>query len=187
MTVIFPDRTFVCPECGFDARPLDEGALVAACSSFARRYRAPLTRFLPGEDGAVIVRRRPAPDVWSALEYACHVTDVFAFYRERIERVLAEDRPTLHAVGFGDRPEEDAYRGEDPNAVADQLTDEAERLTRLLEALDVEQWRRVGLSSDASGATRTVRVLAERATHEGHHHLLDIGRSLRAARQLSER
>jgi hypothetical protein len=31
--------------------------------------------------------------VWSALEYAAHMRDVIAFYRDRINRVLREDRP----------------------------------------------------------------------------------------------
>ena len=175
-------RTVRCDECGFDGDAMSDAELVDACRGFARRYRAPLTRFLPNEDGPAILRRRPAPEVWSALEYAAHTRDVFAFYRERIERVLAEDRPTLHAVGFGDREEERRYNDEDPVATADGVTAEATAVADLLEALDDAGWRRVGLSSDGSGAARTVRVLAERVVHDAHHHLLDIGRSLRAAR-----
>jgi hypothetical protein len=157
--------------------------LVAACQGFARRYRAPLTRFLPNEDGPAVLRRRPAPEVWSALEYAAHTRDVLAFYRERVERVLGEDRPTLHAVGFGSLEVEERYNDEDPTAVADGVADGATRLGQLLGGLDEAGWERVGLASDGSGAERTVRVLAERAVHDGSHHLLDIGRSLRDARQ----
>ena len=157
--------------------------LVEACRRFAKKYRAPLTRFLPNEDGPTILRRRPAPDVWSALEYAAHTRDVFAFYRERIERVLAEERPLLHAVGFGDREEERTYNDEAPAATADGVTGEATAVASLLEGLDDDGWARVGLASDGSGAERTVRVLAERVVHDAHHHLLDIGRSLRAARE----
>ena len=29
------------------------------------------------------LRRRPAPDVWSPLEYACHTRDVIAVFKER--------------------------------------------------------------------------------------------------------
>jgi nitroreductase len=181
---ILPARTFHCDECGFSAAELSEAELVTRCASFGRRFRAPLTRFLPGEDATAVLNRRPAPDVWSALEYACHVRDVFAFYRERVSRVLTEDRPVLHAVGFGSRPEEASYAGSDPVAVAvaDELAREAEGLAALLEGLDEAGWQRVGLSSDGTGAERSVRVLAERAVHDAHHHLLDVGRSLRAAR-----
>ena len=172
-----------CDECGFDGDAMSNDELVDACRGFARRYRAPLTRFLPNEDGDAVVRRRPSAEVWSALEYAAHTRDVFAFYRERIERVLAEDRPTLHAVGFGSREEEQTYNTEDPAATADGVVAEATAVAELLASLDDAGWRRVGLSSDGSGAERTVRVLAERVTHDAHHHLLDIGRSLRAARE----
>ena len=172
-----------CDECGFDGDAMANADLAEACRKFAKRYRAPLTRFLPNEDGDAVLRRRPAPEVWSALEYAAHTRDVFAFYRERIERVLAEDRPTLHAVGFGDREEEQTYNDEDPATTADGVTGEAAAVASLLESLDADAWQRVGLASDGSGAERTVRVLAERVVHDAHHHLLDIGRSLRAARE----
>lgn len=176
-----------CDECGFDSDTMSNEDLVDACRGFARRYRAPLTRFLASEDRDAIVRRRPAPEVWSALEYAAHTRDVFAFYRERIERVLTEDRPTLHVVGFGDRDEERTYNDEDPSSTADGVAAEATAVADLLASLDDEGWRRVGLAGDGSGAERTVRVLAERVTHDAHHHLLDIGRSLRAAREAQRR
>lgn len=62
-----------CEECGFDYDALAPADAPAAIRSFAKRYRAPLTRFLRGEDGDALVRRRPAPEVWSALEYAAPV------------------------------------------------------------------------------------------------------------------
>lgn len=176
------ERSFACGECGFDARAMSDADLVGACSSFVRKYRPPLTRFLPGEDGPSVVRRRPSAEVWSALEYAAHTRDVFAFYRERIERVLAEHRPLLTAVGFDDLAETAAYNDEDPSVVADAVTAEAAALAATLSAVTDEGWARVGLASDGSGDERSVRLLAERAVHDATHHLLDIGRSLRAAR-----
>jgi hypothetical protein len=172
-----------CDECGFETNGMPNDVLVGTVRGFARRYRAPLTRFLPDEgDGLAIVRRRPEPDVWSALEFAAHARDALDFYIARIARVLAEDRPTLTAVGWSTQAEVRGWNDEAPDAVAASFADTAERLAALLESLDAEQWARVGLSSEGDGAERTVRVLAERAAHEGHHHLLDIGRSLRAAR-----
>lgn len=176
------DPAFTCGECGFDSSAMSDADLVAACTSFVRKYRPPLTRFLPGEDGPSVLRRRPAPDVWSALEYAAHVRDVFVFYRERIERVRSEDRPLLTSVGFAELADTAAYNDEDPAAVADAVTAEAAALAATLSALSEAEWDRVGLSSDGSGDERSVRSLARRAVHDASHHLLDIGRSLRAAR-----
>ena len=161
---------------------MSETELSAACRGFVKRFTAPLTRFLPNEDGSAILRRRPAPDVWSALEYAAHTRDALAFYVERIQRVLAEDRPTLTKVGWSTQAEARGWNDEAPADVAATLRTTTESLADLLDGLDADQWQRVGLSSEGTGDERTVRVLAERAVHEGHHHLLDIGRSLRAAR-----
>lgn len=63
-----------CPECGFDAATAATdvaGRLLDATS----RWDVVLRR-----DG---IRQRPATDVWSPLEYACHVRDVFVLYLER--------------------------------------------------------------------------------------------------------
>jgi hypothetical protein len=183
---MFPPRTFHCDECGFDARTMTDAELVTTIASFARRFRAPLTRFLPREDGAAVVRHRPAPEVWSALEYAGHVRDVLAFYRGRVELVLAEERPTFPRVEQVTPPERIAgFHDDDPAEVAEALAAEATALAALLDGLTPEQWERVGLSSEGDGAERPIRQLAERATHDPHHHLLDIGRSLRAARAAS--
>jgi hypothetical protein len=171
-----------CEECGFDGETMSNEELGTALAGFARKYRAPLTRFLGGEDGATVLRRRPGPEVWSALEYAAHTRDALAFYVDRIRRALVEDRPTFTAVGWSAQAEVRRWNEEEPEEVATSFAAAAEELAALLEPLDAAQWRRVGLSSEGDGAERTVRVLAERAVHEGHHHLLDIGRSLRAAR-----
>ena len=158
--------------------------LVAELRGFGAQFAAPLSRFLPDEgDGLSVLRARPAAHVWSALEYAAHARDALDFYVARIERVLAEDRPTLTAVGWSTQAEVRGWNDEAPPEVATTLAESAERLAALLEPLSPEQWSRVGLSSEGDGAERTVRILAERAAHEGHHHLLDVGRSLRSARE----
>ena len=91
-----------CEECGFDYEALDPADVPAAIRAFAKRYRAPLTRFLRDEDGDSLVRQRPAPEVWSALEYAAHMRDVFANYDRWIRQCLAEDRPVLEGPGPDD-------------------------------------------------------------------------------------
>ena len=66
------DPTARCNECGFDWNGTGPVDLLEQLRVFPRRYRVPLSRFLPGEDPDVILRTRPAPDVWSVLEYAAH-------------------------------------------------------------------------------------------------------------------
>ncbi|MGI8808734.1 MAG: DinB family protein [Acidimicrobiales bacterium] len=168
-----------CEECGFDDEALDPADAPAAIRSFAKRYRMPLTRFLRDEDGDALVRQRPAPEVWSALEYAAHVRDVFESYDRWIHQILDADRPVLEGPSPDDLADERRYNDDDPAAVAEALAANAERLAVTVETAPADGWDRVGLRR---GEERSVRLHARRAVHEGNHHLLDIGRGLRAVR-----
>ena len=167
-----------CEECGFDATELSPTDAVAALRKFPRRYRAPLTRLLPGEDGAVL-RRRPEPGTWSALEYAAHVRDVFGTYAGRVRRTLDEDRPEFEGPRPDELVESGRYNDADPAAVVGELEANAELLASVLEGVPDDGWERVGIRH---GEEHSVLLSARRAVHEGNHHLLDVGRSLRAAR-----
>jgi hypothetical protein len=167
-----------CPECGLDYESMPVADAITAIRGFPRRYRAPLTRMLPGEDDSVL-RQRPAPETWSALEYAAHVRDVFAWYEGWVRRTLAEDRRVLEGIGRDEAALEHRYNEQDPVEVADDLALRAEALAATLEAVPDDAWDRVGLRH---GEERSLASTARRAVHEGSHHLLDIGRGLRTVR-----
>lgn len=169
-----------CDECGFVDESVAMADAVAALGGFGRRYRAPLTRFLPGEDGDDLVRERPEPEVWSALEYADHVREVFENYDAWIRRSLVEDDPVIDAPGPDEAAEAGRYNEADPVVVAEALATNAEKLAATLEALPEDAWSRCHLRRDQP---RSVLFAARRAVHEGNHHLLDIGRGMRAVRQ----
>ena len=171
----------VCEECGFDAGSVSPADTTTSLRTFARRYRAPLTRFLPGEDGDAIVRQSPDASTWSALEYACHVRDVFDVYAERVQRTLVEDTPTFESMGRDERAQRDRYNEQDPGAVAEQLAGNAERLAALLDGVDTDDWERTAVNPYPEPA-RTLLWMARHVVHEGSHHLLDIGRVLRSVR-----
>jgi len=63
--------------------------------------------------------------------------------------------------------------------VADEIAAAAERLSARLDAVPAGGWEREGVSEYPA---MTVRWLTANAVHEGTHHLLDVGRVLRAAR-----
>ncbi len=172
-----------CEECGFEGDELSPAQAVAALRRFPKRYRAPLTRLLPGEDGSVL-RRRPAVATWSALEYAAHVRDVFGADVSRVRRTLDEQRPTFDDPGPDELAEARRYNEQDPVIVADELEANAEALASALEAVPDDGWDRVGIRY---GEERSVLATARAAVHEGNHHLLDMGRSLRAARDAARR
>jgi hypothetical protein len=168
----------LCEECGYD---WDDDAPADGLRKYAERFPRPLSRFLKDEDPDVVLRTRPEPTVWSALEYAAHTRDAFGFYAERIERVLTEDQPQLAPFDFAEAAEKRAYNDEDPATVAAALALVANDLADRLDALEASQWERIGIGSE--GDERTVRRLARSAAHEGHHHMLDVGRVLRHVRQ----
>jgi hypothetical protein len=122
------------------------------------------------------VRRRPRPDVWSALEYGVHVRDVLAVFTERVLRTLAEVEPELgwwdHEAAIADGFANESDRA----AVGDDLVENAARLAEVLTRVAGDEWER--------GATRreaerfTVELLARFALHEVVHHRDDAERSL---------
>src|SRR5437867_257771 len=85
-----------CPECAFDPNGVSPADLPAAVAGLGRRYQAPLTRFLPGEDASLLVAH-PRPRVWSALAYACHVRDVLSVCAGR----FALHEGTHHLLDIG--------------------------------------------------------------------------------------
>jgi hypothetical protein len=170
-----------CAECGFDFDAVSVGEGIEKLRSLPRRYRAPLTRFLAGEDGDAVVRQRPDPDTWSAVEYAAHMRDVVMLWGWALNKVFKEDNPVLPAPTQDELDEVSAaYGALDPTAVADELEANVERMAAKAEAADPGAWER---SADFGGDTLTALDILRKVDHEGHHHLLDIGRGLRAVRQ----
>jgi hypothetical protein len=177
---------WVCPECGLDydtIRPLDA---IAAVRSFPRRYRAALTTFGRDEDANSILRRRPAPDVWSALEYAAHVADVIDDIAPAIRRIAIEERPSFppswdpdqRAVSgaYGERP---PYNERPLPQVVSDLETACADMAATLETVEADDWTRVGRFDYGE---RDILALTRNAVHEGSHHLRDIERVLNQVR-----
>ncbi|HZM32146.1 MAG TPA: DinB family protein [Acidimicrobiales bacterium] len=168
-----------CEECGFDPAELRPRDMVVAIRSFGRRYRAPLTRGLAGEDLDAIVRTSPGPGVWSALEYAAHVSQVFAEFDDRARAALAGDLPDEQVVDWEGRVAA-AAPGLEREATAEAVDDAADSLATTLSELNEDEWELPTLTG--RGREVPVTELAVIAVHEGSHHLLDVGRVLRSAR-----
>ena len=102
-----------CPECGFDA-----SALVLDEVPELVRTNAAAWRVVLGDER---VRRRPSDDVWSALEYGCHVRDVFRLYDERLALMLEQDDPRYPNWDQDQTAIEQGYDRQSPSKVADEL------------------------------------------------------------------
>jgi hypothetical protein len=153
-----------CPECGVAATDVSRedvpARLRAAADGFARVL------------GRSDVRQRPRPDVWSPLEYACHVGDVLDLYDERLRRMLDEDDPLYDNWDQDATAVERRYGEQDPATVAPALRASGERLADRFAALPDAQWQRPGRRSD--GATFTVLSFAQYLLHDVEHHLWDV-------------
>ena len=169
-----------CDECGFVYGDVGVAEGIEKLRALPRRYRAPLTRFLPGEDGDALVRARPAPDTWSALEYAAHMRDVVMLWGWSLNEVFKKDKPVIPVPSTEELDTISAeYAALDPAEVADQLSANVERMAAKADAAAPDAWERVG---DFGGDKISALDIVRKVVHEGHHHLLDIGRGLRAVR-----
>ena len=136
-------------------------------------YRARLT------SDAEMLRIRPKPSTWSALEYACHVRDCLALYDWRIRKVLAKDRPELPQMRRDAVAVERSYNEQDPTVVAQEIDVNYARLAELLEQVSGADWHRVGVRQ---GDELSVVWMAVNTLHEAKHHLVDMDRVLADAK-----
>jgi hypothetical protein len=162
-----------CGGCGFDYEDLPVDEVPGVLRGFAASYRAALQ----GSDDEA-VRARPAPGVWSALEYACHVRDLLLVQRERLVQAQVAERPSLAPMSRDDRVAICAYDAQPANEVVDQLEMAAGLLALALEAVGPDGWRRELLYNFPAPMARDVGWVGIHTVHECVHHLHDIERGL---------
>jgi hypothetical protein len=157
-----------CPECGFDARAFDRELVGAMILTNAAAWQ----RVLRGR----AVELRPADEVWSPLEYACHVRDVFRIYDERLRLMLTEDDPKYPNWDQDATAVADNYFGQDPAVVADELVAAAATIAERFDGVAGGQWNRPGTRGD--GAHFTIETFARYLIHDPVHHLFDVSRAV---------
>lgn len=163
-----------CDECGFTYRDVPVTDLAGRILGDVAPYRAVVL----AADADGTLRQRPAPEVWSGLEYTCHLRDVLVVQRERLQRVLDEDRPELASMGPDQRAVDDDYNGQDPGFVLDELDVAAAAFAERLATLEEGDWDRTGVYAFAGPAERDVAWIGRHTLHEVVHHLMDVRRGL---------
>lgn len=161
-----------CEGCGFAHESVPEDGVAEAVRAVPGRWRATLDPFPPNG------RRRPAPDVWSALEYACHVRDVLLVQRERVVRALVEDVPSFPPMHRDERVGLAGYGDEDPAAVLAGIEVAADLLARVLDRAGPDGLTRRCVYNFPEPAERTLLWVGRHTLHEAHHHLADVHRVL---------
>ena len=159
-----------CPDCGFDAAGVVADDLPALIRETVPGFVAALSL----EDARV----RPADDVWSPLEYACHVRDVHVLFDLRLRQMLGDDDPLFANWDQDATAVADDYAGQDPAAVAPTLAASAELVAATYAGISGDQWQRPGRRSD--GSVFTAETLGRYHLHDVVHHLHDIGHDPRS-------
>ncbi|MBP2325153.1 hypothetical protein JOF56_005538 [Kibdelosporangium banguiense] len=117
---------------------------------------------------------RTRPDVWSPLEYACHVRDVLLVQRERALSARRIENPSCPPMGRDERVDHDGYAEQTPEDVARQATDAAQLFTNVLDRLGDSDWARSLVYNFPEPTERSLEWLAVHTLHEVRHHLRDI-------------
>lgn len=154
-----------CPECGYDPCSVRTEQLPDDLRRAGTRWQLVLQR--PG------ITARPSPRVWSPLEYAAHVRDVYLIMGDRAELMLTESEPTFPNWDQDATALEKRYWEADPASVAVEIGAAAERTAGVFAAVTPEQLERLGYRSN--GAVFTVRTLGTYCLHDLIHHLHDVG------------
>ena len=154
-----------CPDCGFDTKDYPGVTVPAVLHAANERWSNLLAR--PG------IADRPAPGVWSPLEYICHVRDVCVMITGRRGGCWPRTTPSCPC---GTRTRR-RCRAATPSRTRPSSTTSwptpPTRPVRCSPGCGPEQWSRPGHRSD--GVAFTVETLAQYLVHEVQHHLHDVG------------
>jgi S-DNA-T family DNA segregation ATPase FtsK/SpoIIIE len=167
-----------CDSCSFVYADVEATAVPARLAAFGTQYRTLLLP--PGRSAAWsgILRTRPEEGVWSALEYACHVRDVFLVQRDRLYTTLVEDTPTFAPMYRDQRVTLARYNAQAPEEAVEQLAIAARLIAQAFDALDSAQLQRRCMYNFPAPTERALLWVGQHAIHEGEHHLRDIARGI---------
>jgi hypothetical protein len=156
--------TETCPDCGFAAASVDRADVGRLLRENIAAWRPLLDHPLAGV--------RPDDATWSAVEYACHVRDVFRLFDQRLGWMLDQDDPTFANWDQDVTAIEDDYASQSAGPVLDALEADGEVLAAHFDAVSGDQWERTASRSD--GARFTVASFASYLLHDPTHHVWDV-------------
>jgi hypothetical protein len=153
-----------CPSCGYDAAGIARDQLANGVAAPVATLRAALTR----ADAGV----RPAPAVWSPLEYAAHVRDVGRLFDVRLALLLEHDDPVFPNWDQDETALAERYWEQQPAVVSAELAEAAGAMSAAIAAVGDDQWQRPGRRSN--GSPFTVDTLVRYTLHDLVHHAHDV-------------
>ncbi|MCV2491299.1 DinB family protein [Geodermatophilus sp. YIM 151500] len=157
----------VCPTC-----PLDYAR--TSVTDAAARLAALPTEVVGAvaEVPSGVLDLRPEPEVWSVVEYVCHLRDVYVAYTIRLHRARKETQPAVEPLLNDFRARRFRYRERQVEPVLEELAAAVRGFRDEIAATRADEWDRV--VTRLPSERRTARWLVRQALHEGLHHLADI-------------
>ena len=129
-----------CPECGFQAGSVAGTEVAGLLRETAASWQVALA--------GVDVQHRPAPAVWSVLEYGTHCRDVYLIFGDRLRLLLEQDDPEFANWDQDATALEKRYWAGDPAVVAAELGAAAESTAQVFDTVAASSGR-----GAAGGAT----------------------------------
>ena len=161
-----------CAECRFDGAHYNRTDIRRSLTSMAVRWR-----WAAEDIDESVLAQRPAPNVWSAAEYAGHTALVIASLHELLKLMTTEPGLKLEVPYPTDAQADDAPYKETFEEGVDLIEKYATVIDKTIAGLDEEHWRAtVQLDDDIVDSDWVVR----HAVHDSSHHLADIARGLHA-------
>src|SRR5207237_1633281 len=104
--------SYKCSECGLGYDSISPHDAIQALRSFPRRYREVIGPFVDDDE---VLRRRPSPSTWSALEYTAHVADILEAMTPQLVAIVQKDDPhTDDPLAQDERAVERGYNDMEP-------------------------------------------------------------------------
>jgi hypothetical protein len=167
--------SWTCPECGVEYDSISPQDAVQALRSYPRRYREVIGPFIDDED---VLRRRPDPSTWSALEYTAHVADVLEAMTPQVVEIAQKDNPRIvDPIDPDHRAAARRYNDMEPSEVLDWLERAATKAADTVANLAPDDFSR---KATYPYGQRELIDVVRNMVHEGSHHLRDVERVLRA-------
>ena len=97
-----------------------------------------LIREVPSQN----LKRRPAPNKWSAHEHACHISTGQAAFLSRLELMLSEPHPQIRSMEPSPEEEAGSLLSVDLEESLDRYVRERGLVVKRLKELSAEDWQR---------------------------------------------
>ena len=165
----------ICDECGFHGGTLDPSAAIARLRALPDRWTEVMSQ------DEELLRARPEPDTWCAVEYAQHIINAIASI-EWAARVSAagsspdwDELPEDSLPGAFEHDTHDCGRFSIADTLA-SLGAVARSMADFAESLTPEE--RAAIATYSEGQAINTTAVIRHALHDAEHHLLDVRRGI---------